>query len=212
MKLLHEAKRRVKSCASPRTLVLVVLALIATLLPGAAFAGESDVQLNFSGSAGYLYASGVFGIIALIFAYGLSRSVMARSPGSAKMQEVGQAIKEGALAYLKRQIMTMVWFVLAIAIGLFFLSNNFLVSLAFVGGVLASYIAGYSGMVMAVNGNMRTATAALTSYKKTLETAFQSGAAAGMVTVGMGLLGASLILAFGGSGATALPAGVGGAG
>ena len=61
------------------------------------------------------------------------------------MQEVGLAIREGALAYLGQQIKTMIWFVLALAIGLYFLYHNPWVSLAFIGGVAASYIAGLRG-------------------------------------------------------------------
>ncbi|HVT13823.1 MAG TPA: sodium/proton-translocating pyrophosphatase [Fimbriimonadaceae bacterium] len=180
------------------------------LLPSAASAGEANVQLNFANSQIYLTISLVFGVMAIFFAVGLSRSVLSRSPGSERMQEVGRAIKEGALAYLKRQFSTMIWFVVAIAIGLYFLyDHNFWVSVSFFGGVLASYTAGYFGMVMAVNGNMRTANAALTSYKKTLETAFQSGAVAGMLTVGMGLIGATVILWAGGSGAMTLLIGFG---
>ncbi len=70
---------------------------------------------------------------------------------------------------------------------------GFAIAGCFIGGVAASYIAGYTGMLMAVEGNMRTANAALGSYAKTLRIAFRSGAVAGMVTVGMGLIGASLI-------------------
>jgi K(+)-stimulated pyrophosphate-energized sodium pump len=117
------------------------------------------------------------------------------------MIEVGRAIKEGALAYLQQQVKTMGIFVVILAVGLYFLKSSELhsttlglaVAGCFVGGVAASYIAGYTGMLMAVEGNMRTANAALGSYAKTLRIAFRSGAVAGMVTVGMGLIGASLI-------------------
>ncbi len=210
MKLLREATRRIKSCASPRTLVVAVVALLGVLLPAIASAGEADVKLDFgNGGQTYLAISGAFGIFAILFAWWISASVLKSSPGSAKMQEVGLAIKEGALAYLTRQIKTMIWFVAALAIGLYFLYHNLWVSVSFMGGVAASYIAGFSGMLMAVNGNMRTANAALTSYKQTLEIAFRSGAVAGMVTVGMGLIGATLILWLGGSGAMTLLIGFG---
>ena len=209
MKLLREAVRRFS--ASPRALTVAILSLLGALIPTAAFASEADVQLDFSRNNGmmYLWISLAFGILSVIFAFFIARGVMAASPGNEKMQEVGLAIREGALAYLKRQIMTMIWFVIAIAIGLYFLYNNVMVSVAFVGGVMASYIAGYSGMVMAVNGNMRTAHAALSSYKKSLEVAFRSGAVAGMVTVGMGLIGATVILMFGGASAMTLLIGFG---
>src|SRR2546423_8412768 len=92
-------------------------------------------------------------------------------------------------------------FVVILAFGLGFLfqymyhspSLGWWTAVSFVGGVAVSYIAGYTGMLMAVEGNMRTANAALTSYSRTLQIAFRSGAVAGMVTVGMGLIGASLI-------------------
>src|SRR4051812_8338320 len=98
MELLREATRRLRGCASPRALVFAVLALFGALLPTFAFAGEADVQLNFAADNGYSYllASLIFGVAALLFALFLSRKVLATSPGSEKMQEVGMAIKEGA--------------------------------------------------------------------------------------------------------------------
>lgn len=210
MKLLHEATRGTLQRLSPRAWTAALLALIAALLPTVAFAAEEDVRLDFSGGNQiYLWISLAFGIIALISAFVLAKGVMASSPGGENMQSVGRAIKEGAMAYLRQQIMTMGIFVVILAVGLFFLKGGIGISIAFICGVAASYIAGYAGMVMAVNGNMRTAYAALTSYKKTLEVAFRSGAVAGMVTVGMGLIGASIILAVGGVNSMTLLVGFG---
>lgn len=189
---------------------MAILSLIAALLPALASAAEEDVRLDFSGNNQmYLWISLAFGVIALIAAFALAKGVLASSPGSENMQSVGLAIKEGAMAYLRQQIMTMLIFVVILAVGLFFLKGGVGVSIAFIAGVAASYIAGYAGMVMAVNGNMRTAHAALTSYKKTLEIAFRSGAVAGMVTVGMGLIGASIILWVGGANSMTLLVGFG---
>src|SRR5690348_2255275 len=102
MKLLREATRRAIGCASPRALILAITALLGVLLPTAAFAGEADVQLNFGPDGSkYLGASFGFGIVAILFAVWISRSVLTSSPGSAKMQEVGLAIREGAMAYLQ---------------------------------------------------------------------------------------------------------------
>ena len=212
MRFYKDAMRRLTQPTSLRTVFLAILALFASLLPGVAHAaGEADVVLKFSdGDKLYLYISLALGFIALIYGLGILRSgVMRRSTGTDNMREVGRAIKEGALAYLKQQIQTMLIFVVIIAIGLGALFGNYMISLTFVLGVLASYIAGYSGMIMAVEGNMRTAAAALTSYKATLETAFRSGAVAGMVTVGMGLIGATLIFLFGGDKAMTLLVGFG---
>ena len=201
MKLLQEATRRVLGSASPRGLMAIWLAIAALVMPTAAFAGEKDVLLNFSNAdKNMLYVSLFLGLLAIGFAFWLRSSILRRSPGSEKMQAVGAAIKEGALAYLRQQVKLMAVFVVLLGVGLFFLfDKNFLIPITFLLGVLASYIAGYAGMLTAVDGNMRTAHAALTSYKNSLETAFQSGAVAGMVTVGLGLLGATLILLFGGS-------------
>ncbi|HCD99907.1 MAG TPA: sodium-translocating pyrophosphatase, partial [Armatimonadetes bacterium] len=148
----------------------------------------------------YLYISLFFGLLSLAVGFVIAKSVLTQDPGSQKMQEVSGAIKEGALAYLRRQVQTMLPFVVVLAIGLFLLYYKtwgtalaVYLAICFVGGVAASYIAGYTGMLMAVNGNCRTAAAALTSYKKALETAFRSGSVAGLITVGMGLIGATII-------------------
>ncbi len=205
MKLLLDALGSNVSILSRRALTLCLVAMGA-LIPQAAFAAEGEnVKLVFGkGDQIYLTISLVLGLVALAYGWYLAMGVMKTSPGSPKMQEVGLAIKDGALAYLNQQIRTMSIFVALLAVGLFFFYQRLgpqtaiVVAITFVLGVAASYIAGFFGMIMAVNGNMRTAHAALTSYKSALEIAFRSGAVAGMVTVGMGLIGATLILWFGG--------------
>lgn len=166
---------------------------------------EASVVLNFTNSDKiYLYISFALGLIALIAGFMFRAKVTAESPGNEKMQEVGLAIYEGAMAYLKQQISTMIWFVLAIAGLLTFIYGRQydswalggLTAASFMLGVAASYIAGYVGMDMAVKANMRTAHAALSSYAKALEVSFQAGAVAGLITVGMGLVGATAILFF----------------
>ena len=131
------------------------------------------------------------------------------------MVEVSRAVEEGAWAYLKKQMKTMLWFVIIIAIGLVFLYKgdkaynldldpNFTgskpiiplyigVAVAFIMGVAASYSAGLIGMTMAVKANCRVANAALSSFKKSLYVAFRAGAVSGMATVGLGLLGACIV-------------------
>ncbi len=186
--------------------VLTLLAvLLAMALPGFAMAaGGENVVLEFSDSdLIYLYVSLGFGVISIIFGALLARGVLSAPAGTEKMQEVSQAVREGAMAYLRQQMKTMLIFVILLAVGLFFVYNKQegygpqtagLIAFAFVLGVVASYVAGYAGMLMAVRANSRTAFAALTSYKKALEVAFRSGAVAGLITVGMGLLGATLII------------------
>jgi K(+)-stimulated pyrophosphate-energized sodium pump len=110
------------------------------------------------------------------------------------------------MAYLFRQIKTMLPFVAVLALGLFLIYRQIYadaqgaltyipigVALAFLMGVTASYGAGFVGMWLAVKGNVRSANAALTSFKKSMELAFQAGAVSGMFTVAFGLLGATII-------------------
>jgi len=143
-------------------------------------------------------------VISIIFGAMLARSVLKASPGTPKMQAVSDAIREGAMAYLSRQRNTMSLFVVVIAIGLFFfyrtipayandLSLQVGVAVAFLLGVICSYCAGYVGMALAVRANTRVAFAALTSFKRALEIAFEGGGVSGMFTIGMGLLGATTI-------------------
>ena len=217
MMLLQRAMKQARSLISRRAVGLLLLAVLGTFLPTMALAAEGDgVKLTFSSSdKGYLIFSFILGIVALMFGGYLRSVVMSQSPGSEKMQSVGKAIKEGALAYLSQQVRTMLYFIVVLAVALFLLyakdgTNVALgMSICFVGGVAASYLAGYTGMLTAVDGNMRTANAALTSYKRALEVAFKSGAVAGMVTVGMGLIGATTILLLAGDNAIKLLIGFG---
>jgi K(+)-stimulated pyrophosphate-energized sodium pump len=132
--------------------------------------------------------------------------------GTAKMQEIAQAIQVGAWAYLKRQFRTIgmilipvgaVVFLTSVAIekpggeaALSFVESGIYRTLAFVLGCVASGLTGYIGMTLATRGNVRTAAAATRgSMKDALQVAFRTGGVAGMFTVGLGLLGATVIIA-----------------
>ena len=194
-----------------------LLLLMLLMSPLAAFAGEANVQLNFTKSDQvYLFISLVIGGISLLVGFMIRSSVLKQSPGDEKMQEVGGAIHQGALAYLRQQVMLMIPFVVIIMVLLYVLyqgqfgsTTAMMTSGAFLLGVAASYTAGWVGMDTAVRGNMRTAAAALTSYAKTLETAFRSGAVAGLITVGIGLVGATAIFFVGGAEAMKILVGFG---
>ena len=132
----------------------------------------------------------------------LVRTVLAASPGAKSMTDVTDAVEEGAMAYMRRQVSTMIWFVIVIALALFFMYRHVYpddltlsigISVAFLMGVSASYVAGLVGMWLAVKGNVRSANAALTSFKDAMEIAFKAGGVSGMFTVGLGLLGATII-------------------
>jgi K(+)-stimulated pyrophosphate-energized sodium pump len=138
--------------------------------------------------------------LALGVAYYLSREVLAASQGSAKMQEIAKAIQEGASAYLSRQFRTLAAFVVLTFVVLLALpADNTGVRLGrsvfFVIGAALSAITGYAGMGLAVRGNVRVAAAAQESgLKRALRIAFRTGGVAGMFTVGLGLLGATVVL------------------
>src|SRR6266436_4418543 len=141
-------------------------------------------------------------LISLIFGLWLVRIVLKADPGSKSMTDVADAVFEGSMAYLRRQVKTMIFFVVAIAIALFLMYRSVYpdrldlsigIAIAFILGVSASYGAGYVGMWLAVKGNVRSANAALTSFKDAMELAFKAGGVSGMFTVGLGLLGATII-------------------
>jgi len=165
---------------------------------------ESKLTLPHLNSLEYnmLWAVLITAIVALVYGWYLARKVGHASPGSEAMQRVGAAINDGAMAYLSRQFRTMIWLILAITCGLFFMYQGKYapdwkiplgIALSFFMGVLASYGAGYVGMSLAVRANVRVANAALGSFKRALELAFQAGTVSGMFTVGLGLLGATII-------------------
>ncbi len=141
-------------------------------------------------------------IIALIYGIFLVRYVLRAKVDDSKMLQVALAIEEGAMAYLRRQFNTMIWFIIALTVILFFvyrpvygddLSLPVGISLAFLMGVFASYGAGFVGMWLAVKGNVRTAYIALKSFPQSLKLSFRAGAVSGMFTLGFGLLGATII-------------------
>jgi len=143
--------------------------------------------------------------IGLLYGAFLAWKVTRESRGNQEMIRVQQAIQEGADGYLLRQFSVMAIFVIGIAIGLYFIYKPVYpslpqipwgVSIAFLAGCLASAGAGYVGMGLAVRANARVANAALTSFKKALEIAFQAGTVSGMFTVGLGLMGATIIFLF----------------
>jgi K(+)-stimulated pyrophosphate-energized sodium pump len=151
----------------------------------------------------------IFGVslIALVFAYYLVREVLGASEGTEKMREIARAIQEGAKAYLSRQFRTLGIFLALLTVLLFFIlpapenaeHSEFAIkfgrSLAFILGAGFSALTGYVGMWLAVRANVRTANAARESgLRRALKIAFRAGGVAGMFTVGLGLLGATVIL------------------
>ena len=165
-----------------------------------------------------LLASVATALLALGVGFFLMRGVLAADEGTEKMKEIAKAIQEGAMAYLKRQFKTIGVILIPLAIivfatstkvrtdGLGLAHGNTHVALsyvqsgvfrtgAFILGCFLSGLTGFIGMSLAVRGNVRTAAAAKRgSMPAALQVAFRTGGVAGMFTVGLGLLGASLIM------------------
>lgn len=131
----------------------------------------------------------VSGIIALITAAGLASWINKMDEGTERMAEIAGFIREGAMAFLRREYRAMAFVVLVIVVilGLFI---NWLTAGLYVLGALFSVLAGFFGMQVATKGNVRTANAARESgMSKALKVAFRSGAVMGLSVVGLGLLG-----------------------
>lgn len=130
--------------------------------------------------------------IALLFAYIFYRSVMDKDEGTPRMREIAQAVREGAMAYLRRQyrvvaIAFVVLFIIFLIMASFDLQNK-IVPYAFLTGGLFSGICGYFGMRTATNASARTTHAASKSLNEGLQVAFRAGAVMGLVVVGFALL------------------------
>jgi K(+)-stimulated pyrophosphate-energized sodium pump len=157
-----------------------------------------------SGQRGIVVVILVLAILALGYAYVLVREVLAADEGTPNMQSISKAVQEGAAAYLNRQFRTLGVFSIIVFALMFVLPVNvdhgetsvrvgraifFLIGAAF------SATVGYIGMTMATRANVRVAAAARGgSSKLGFHIAFRTGGIVGMLTVGLGLLGASIVL------------------
>ncbi len=181
-------------------------------------AAEGGYQVfTLDGAAWFwLIFSACTALLALAVGVFLMKGVLAADEGTPTMIEIAKAIQEGAMAYLKRQFKTIAVILVPLAIvvfvtstevskpllasanassGLSFAQSGLFRTLAFVAGCLLSGLTGFIGMSLAVRGNVRTAAAARSgSLPAALRVAFRTGGVAGMFTVGLGLLGATLII------------------
>jgi K(+)-stimulated pyrophosphate-energized sodium pump len=176
-------------------------------------AAEGGYQEFALGAAewAWLWVAAATAVIALLVGVALSRGVLRADQGTLKMREIATAIQEGAMAYLRRQFRTIALILVPLALVVFFTSTevarpdgtlalSFFQSgtwrtVAFIAGCFLSGLTGFIGMSLAVRGNVRTAAAARSgSLPEALKVAFRTGGVAGMFTVGLGLLGATVII------------------
>jgi K(+)-stimulated pyrophosphate-energized sodium pump len=138
----------------------------------------------------------VSALFALLFAWLFYKSMKAQEEGTDRMKEIAAYVREGAMAYLKRQyiVVTKVFVILVIllfVLAYFGIQNPF-VPVAFLTGGFFSGLCGYLGMKTATFASNRTAWAASKSLNKGLQVALRSGAVMGLVVVGFGLLDIAL--------------------
>ena len=135
---------------------------------------------------------------AILFSIYLYFYVNSKSSGTPRMQEISEAIKEGARAFLKREYVTLAVFVvimaviLTIALGVF-TGMGVEIGPAYIFGSICSAFAGFLGMEVAIRANVRTAHAAREGLNKAFPIAFRGGAVMGLSVVGLALLGISLV-------------------
>jgi K(+)-stimulated pyrophosphate-energized sodium pump len=176
----------------------------------AAEGGYQEFVLR-GGEHAVLAFSALAALLAIAVGFHLMRGVLAADQGTPKMIEIAEAIQEGAAAYLRRQFRTIAVIMVPLAAVVFltstevvkpdggqalsFFESGLFRTLAFVAGGVLSGLTGYIGMTLATRGNVRTAAAARSgSLPAALKVAFRTGGVAGMFTVGLGLLGATVII------------------
>ena len=127
------------------------------------------------------------GLLAIVYSYIVSKQILSASPGNTKMQEIAYAIQEGARAYLNRQYKTIaivgiiILIIITYALGIW-------VGLGYFIGAFLSGAAGYVGMLISVQANVRTAEASRKGLAAGLNIGFKSGAITGMLVAGLALL------------------------
>ena len=142
----------------------------------------------------------VAGVTALIVAVSLAIRVMRANKGNLETIAIGAAIQSGAMAFMKREYLVLLPFVIVVAAILWIvidiLQFDSLVpktAIAYVAGSFTSALAGFLGMSIAIRANTRTAATAQTGLNPALKVAFSSGAVMGLTVVGLGILGITIL-------------------
>ncbi len=134
-------------------------------------------------------------VLALIFAFYRLRWVEAQSQGTTEMVTIAGHIREGAMAFLRREYSVLALFValVAILLALGYQGEERLIAVSFVAGAFCSGLAGFIGMWAATASNSRTTHAARSSLNSALEVAFSGGSVMGLSVAGLGVMGLSLL-------------------
>ena len=127
------------------------------------------------------------GLLSIIYGFFTGKNILSSSPGNAKMQEIASAIQIGARAYLNRQYKTIAIVGLVVLVIITY-AFSILVGLGYLIGATLSGLAGYVGMLVSVQANVRTAEASRKGLSQGLSIAFKSGAVTGMLVAGLALL------------------------
>ncbi len=139
-----------------------------------------------------LYIILAISILALVFAAYKAVKVIKKSPGNEKTKELSDLIHKGAMAFLNKEYLILIVFVAIVTAALFlFIGKN--IAIAFVIGAIFSALAGNIGMRIATKANCRTAEGAKKSLNEGLNIAFSSGTVMGLIVVGLGLLGVTIL-------------------
>ena len=143
----------------------------------------------------------VAGAVALIFAGITAMRVLSAEPGNELMRSIGDSIREGAGAFLRREYMSLLPFVVVVTVVLGVLDYTIFdhgmavpaTAISYLVGTICSGTAGFIGMNVAVRANVRTAAAAMIGLNPALRVAFSSGTVMGVTVVGIGLLGVTIL-------------------
>ncbi|MBA2507830.1 MAG: sodium/proton-translocating pyrophosphatase, partial [Nocardioidaceae bacterium] len=158
----------------------------------------ADVSLD-AGNTTLVVVVGIVALVALVMAVVFRQQVLAADEGTESMKTIAKAVQEGASAYLTRMFRTLAVFAAAAFLLLFVLPGEADIrigrSVAFLFGAGFSALIGYLGMSLAVRANVRVAAAARQGDRDLgMRVAFRTGGTVGMATVGLGLLGAAVVV------------------
>jgi K(+)-stimulated pyrophosphate-energized sodium pump len=145
-----------------------------------------------------IYLVPVLGVIGLLYTIFRTSWITKQDPGNERIQQIGQSIADGAMAFLKAEYRILVGFVILVALLLGYMGYNdpqssYLVALSFIVGAFCSGLAGFIGMRVATKANFRTTQAARSSLSEALNISFAGGSVMGLGVVGLGILGLGLL-------------------